>query len=613
MRARPLPRRAAASPWRGLRRASPAALVFLRGRDADARLRELAAVQSAARPLLGALALELVGRRLYEALGYRSLGDFARERLGVGARVVREWARVWRGLAELPELRAAVLAGEVSWTVARVVVGLATRETEAACLETVRGRTLRAALAIAAAVREVGVPGAGEGADLDGEEAERVAVRLRCTPREGGYWYAAVELARRMAGEEIPVWQCAEQIAAEAASAIGGPDVQADAAGAGRASCAGQRSAQRAAGERSQIAGSGAELASLPPPILPRTLPSAAPGRDPAPEHGLRARAFPGLAWESLAALLPAELAALASELPACGAREVERRLVAAIAFLQSIDFEVGRILRQVADRELSAELGFESFERYVRERLDLAPRTARRLVALARSEHRAPAVATAFREGRIQAFQAEAIARVADRASARAWVERARAVSYRRLLDEVDAVPRRAIVFHAPPGVAQLFLGMLARVGSLERLLAHAIATWAQQGERFRDYADFERDGFCCTVPGCTRRRNLHSHHLEYLSAGGPDEPENRATLCAEHHLRGVHGGTLRIRGRAPDGLVFELGIGTGEPERFRSGDLRIAAAEPRGTPHAAGRKPESGRLRSASARRRGRAARRA
>jgi hypothetical protein len=55
--------------------------------------------------------------------------------------------------------------------------------------------------------------------------------------------------------------------------------------------------------------------------------------------------------------------------------------------------------------------------------------------------------------------------------------------------------------------------------------------------------------------------------------SAGGPDEPWNRTTLCAFHHQRVVHTGLLRIRGRAPEALVFELGFGS-----FRSGDVRIA-----------------------------------
>jgi hypothetical protein len=233
MRARALRPRRWVSPWRGLRRPSVAALLSLPGRDADGRLRELAAARAAARPLLGALSAALVARRLYEPLGYRSLGDFGRERLGVGARTVREWARVGQALEALPRLQAALLAGELSWTVARRVVGLVTPATEAACLETVRGRTVRAVAAIAAAVRRAeaqaagrvlrvagdpsgGEPGGegsklagepgGEGGELageEGDEAEGVLVRLPCTEREFGFWYAAVELARRVAGEQL--------------------------------------------------------------------------------------------------------------------------------------------------------------------------------------------------------------------------------------------------------------------------------------------------------------------------------------------------------------------------------------------------------------------------
>jgi hypothetical protein len=146
--------------------------------------------------------------------------------------------------------------------------------------------------------------------------------------------------------------------------------------------------------------------------------------------------------------------------------------------------------------------------------------------------------------------------------------------VTLRRLLDEVDLVPGGEIDFRAPPAVAHFFLAMLARAGSLERLLVHVIATWTELGRRFRDYADFERDGYRCTAPGCTARRNLHSHHIRRRSQGGVDAPWNRTTLCAHHHHRGVHGGTVRLRGRAPDGLVWELGP---EPsERFASGDVR-------------------------------------
>jgi hypothetical protein len=58
---------------------------------------------------------------------------------------------------------------------------------------------------------------------------------------------------------------------------------------------------------------------------------------------------------------------------------------------------------------------GTQSFAVYVSERLDVSPRTAWCLVRLARAEHRAPAVADAFREGRLTAFQAELLLRVAS------------------------------------------------------------------------------------------------------------------------------------------------------------------------------------------------------
>jgi hypothetical protein len=84
-------------------------------------------------------------------------------------------------------------------------------------------------------------------------------------------------------------------------------------------------------------------------------------------------------------------------------------------------------------------------------------------------------------------------------------------------------------------------------------------------------------RDGYRCAIPGCTSRRNLHDHHVTFRSVGGSDTPSNRVTLCAFHHQRGVHAGRLRVWGRAPDELVFELGLRRGAPPlvRYRSGDV--------------------------------------
>jgi hypothetical protein len=501
-------------------RPSVAALVFLRGRDADGRLRELAGARARVRPVLGALAAALLGGRGFEPLGFRSLGDWSRERLGVGARAVREWARVWRALSELPLLRKAVLAGEVSWTVARLVVGVVTPENEAACLETLRGRTVRAVKALLRAV-------ASEKRSTEDEpQEEGVAVSVACSPLVATKWAAALELARRMAGEELAAWECVEAIAAEYVAAVGSLE-----------------------------------------PSVPERFGSSARARkaEAESESGLRAQVWPRLRWKARPSRRNEQkerLERLTRGLGDCSPRELDRRLRAAMGFLQQVDFEIGRILRQVAERKLYRELGFESFGRYVEERLDLSARTARRLVRLARAEHKAPAVASAFRAGRITLLQAEVLLR-GDKPEALAMALR---VTLRRLEEEV--LPQR-VAFWAPREVAALFEMLVARLG-LEAMLDHAIATWLEAGAQFEDYADFTRDGFRCTVPGCTARRNLQSHHIRFRSVCGPDVAWNRTTLCAHHHQRGVHAGRLAISGRAPDRLIYELGVG-----RFRSGDV--------------------------------------
>jgi len=67
-------------------------------------------------------------------------------------------------------------------------------------------------------------------------------------------------------------------------------------------------------------------------------------------------------------------------------------------------------------------------------------------------------------------------------------------------------------------------------------------------------------RGGWLCRVPGCSRAAD-HVHHVRFRSAGGPEEAWNEISLCAPHHLLGVHRGSVLVRGRAPDGLAFALG----------------------------------------------------
>ena len=617
-------------------RLSRAALLFLRGRDADARIGALVAERRSLRPALGVLAARFVKGGRHEPLGFRSLGDWARERLGVTAHAVREWARVWETLASLPRLREAVASGEVSWSVARRAAPHAAPETDAAFAAALRGRTVRAADALLRAAfgeayeRE-------QAAREEGRERVRVSVPLAAA--EHPRWLAALELARQLAGESLPVWECAEAIAAEALAALPPACVAAAAAGE-RAACGSAAphaepvSETGCWGMENARGGGGADDARVAQEHGAR---AAACVRTPAArsrEHGLRHAAFPLLRWQRRGPGGGAGLDRVAAWAETASPHGLDAALRRVLRRMQRLDHDLGQLLRQVLDRRLYRELGFTSFERYAEERADLSPRTARRRVRLARLGPAGSKVASAFRAGEITALQASRIAEAAAPHDQPAAVARARAVTLRRLEDELaPASPfPGAVHFFAPPEAASVFHLALAAVAlhleaqgvrqlardphatdggahrdgersapgarresercapgavppaaasrALAWMIEHAIAEWTAQGEQFGDYADFTRDGFRCTAPGCTARRSLHSHHIVFRSHHGADEPCNRTTLCAFHHQRGVHAGTVSCHGRAPDGLVFALGLrATGPPLlRAGSGDVLLA-----------------------------------
>ena len=49
------------------------------------------------------------------------------------------------------------------------------------------------------------------------------------------------------------------------------------------------------------------------------------------------------------------------------------------------------------------------------------------------------------------------------------------------------------------------------------------------------------ERDRHCCQVPGCSRP-SVHAHHIKARSQRGTDDEWNLVSLCAAHHLHGIH-----------------------------------------------------------------------
>jgi hypothetical protein len=133
-------------------------------------------------------------------------------------------------------------------------------------------------------------------------------------------------------------------------------------------------------------------------------------------------------------------------------------------------------------------------------------------------------------------------------------------------------------LFFHAPRDVARLFRAVLATVRrriekqtgrmptageAFDAMLDHVFDTWGTLDAPTRAaHRVFARDGWRCTVPGCSSYSNLHDHHIVFRSAGGSNDLSNRTTLCAWHHLRGVHARTVRCTGGAPDDIRFELGL---------------------------------------------------
>jgi hypothetical protein len=104
--------------------------------------------------------------------------------------------------------------------------------------------------------------------------------------------------------------------------------------------------------------------------------------------------------------------------------------------------------------------------------------------------------------------------------------------------------------------------VGHLATGECLGKVAQHFVDTWRDlpKGRITPEKRAVERDMGLCQVPGCSRAA-VHAHHVLYRAWGGGDQLENLVALCAAHHLHGVHKGFVRVTGRAPGDLVWELG----------------------------------------------------
>jgi hypothetical protein len=533
----------------------------------DARLTELARNGAPLRRALARIAGVFVERRAWELLGFARLADYARERPGLSARELYDLAHVDAALAKLPAIGAALASGRLGWTKARLLCRVATPEDEGLWLAAA-GRLSAAALAHEVRAIDVDSLEAGALDPLEDEPGEREVLRVRTPRHVKSRWGYVKRTLRRVAGGWLPTETCVELVAAEVLSAI-----------------------------RLEV-----DPAALPP--LARRIHSGMAGMA-NPELGTE----PALTLEVPAPASPF-VEALVAGLEGAGPRELDARLRRVAALEQGLLARIGPLLLAFVAGRGPSQVGFRSLDSYARERLAMSPRKARALLRLERACALAPALGEAWRSGRITPSQSQVLVPLMLAAGSEpfhfAWVERAAGVTVRRLEDDVEHAlasgsfdpallpelpegvqigaketrPETDIwVANVPADIGRLFracLGSLARRlnsgpgAALEAMFDHCIDTWRCPTPR--EHRVFARDGFRCTVPGCTSQRNLHAHHVLFRSAGGGDELANLVTLCAAHHQRGVHAGLIRIAGRAPDGLVFELPLG-----RFRSGD-RVA-----------------------------------
>jgi hypothetical protein len=534
----------------------------------DARLVVLSRTAAPLRRALARIASRLVKTQSWAPLGFARPADYARERPGLSARELHDLAHVDAALAALPAIDAALASGRLGWTKARLLCRVATPADEARWLE------LAERLSAAALAREVRACDVGAAAEAlpDDEPGEREVLRVRAPRWVLQKWGNVMRTLRCVAGEWLPTETCAELVAAEVLSAVG---LDTDAAAAPRVV------ALRRAAEACET-GPGAEGSAV----------AAAPPVSPF-------------------------VAALTEGLDAADRLELDARLCRAAALERGLLARLGPLLLAFVSAGGPAAFGFRGLDAYARERLGMSARKARALLRVERACVRSPALAAAWRAGRITGSQAQALVALVLAPGAEpfhdAWLARAAAVTERRLEDDVDhalasgdfdpshlpalpaglqigarptlAEPNETWVANVPSDVGRLFRACLHTAqrrldaspgAALEAMFDHCIATWrARPGGRRRlppEQRVFERDGWRCTVPGCTSQRSLHAHHIVFRSAGGGDEDANLTTLCAFHHQRGVHAGVIRVSGRAPDGLVFELPLG-----RFGAGDVLL------------------------------------
>jgi hypothetical protein len=511
-----------------------------------------------------------VGDRVFEVGGYCNVPDCARERYGLPASTAVKMMRFARELRKRPLLREAVRSGTVSVSQAEAVLPVAIGDAERLWVARASIWTVRA---LDVAVKTGRLPTDDVDAIANGAAAgpERVdaAAFSDCAPSSDERWTRllvdvpiggqavideGIALGRRALDRpEAPKWQVLEAVAAEF---LNGSDAAAEFLNrSDAASCAHPEPfADTRATPREDAPSDAGSIE-----ILGESL----------DEHCAY--------WASLVQVPNIE-APLADAALVRDARLIDARLQRHIRALEQWDLLFGHLALISRNMRCWEIAGFASLGHYCVERLGMATRTVEQRIALEERLHDLPTLRAAMKGGRTSYEKARILARHSDRVTVDFRIEQAQGMScveLRRLLErdeEAQMSARRKFKAVVPCRVASdldaAFHVARVRAGTplssgecLVVLFAHFAGVWkpilARRATLQRKV--LERDGYLCRVPGCSRAAN-HAHHIIPRSAGGPDEMWNLTSVCAAHHLRGIHGGKVRVSGRAPDQLRWTL-----------------------------------------------------
>ncbi|HET6922908.1 MAG TPA: HNH endonuclease signature motif containing protein, partial [Anaeromyxobacteraceae bacterium] len=486
----------------------------------------------------GLCALE--DRDLLMDLGYSKMTDYAREELGLPATTARDKAKLARGLRTRPLLREAVLSGTLSTRHALELLPVARGEAERPWVDLAGTSTVRelhrAVKRAQGMERGGGASSAAPPAPVSDEERWTVA-SLPIPPE----YRVVVEEALRLAGETLgrgaPDWQRLEAMAHEFLGWHGEEEAEEEPAGPAR----------------------------------------PAEGRIP-PEELEKALEMESNGWDWLEAVEPVAAPAL-SEM---GARSLDARLKDLVAKRERWDEIFGVLALGFVQKRLATKLGFAGLGQYLRERLGMSRRAFEQRVWLERRMEELPQLRYALGRGEVSYEKARLVDGVADFDSVNGWVRRATGMTCAELArviagaEDAQACARGRVEVRLPGWVAGLLSAALRRAA---QVFGEGLAPWeclvlvswhfVQVWEPLLRHRDTlsrrvqERDRGWCTVPGCSRA-SAQDHHVVLRSRGGSDDLGNQTATCAPHHLRGIHGGRLRVSGTAPDELAWELADGT-------------------------------------------------